>query len=123
MIGGLGKDTLYGNNDDDILIGGYTVYDYNLTALDAIMAEWSSNKSYNERVAYLSSGSGFAYQLRANATSAGARTIEDDEVTDTLYGEDGKDWFLANTDNDSGSSASVKDVISKTSGETVTDID
>ena len=42
MIGGDGKDVLEAGNNDDIMIGGSTIYDGNITALDAIFAEWQS---------------------------------------------------------------------------------
>jgi hypothetical protein len=126
MIGGTGKDLLYGNNDDDILIGGYTSYDNNIWALDLIMKEWTRTDldvttSYSTRVSHLKgtlSGSlSGSVKLIADGAS---RTVFDDSVQDTLYGEDGKDWFLGNTDADGGS---INDIISSVSGEIVTDID
>ncbi len=39
LIGGRGRDYLNGGGHDDILIAGWTDYDTNLSALDAVMAE------------------------------------------------------------------------------------
>ena len=48
-----------GNSGDDILIAGTTAFDHNQAALAAIMAEWTSARSYADRVANLSgTGSG-----------------------------------------------------------------
>ena len=48
------------DHDDDILIGGWTVYDTDLAALDAIMAEWGSERSYQDRIANLNGSTGGA---------------------------------------------------------------
>jgi Ca2+-binding RTX toxin-like protein len=120
MIGGEGKDVIHGNSHDDILIGGSTVYDNNLAALDSILAEWTSNLSFTDRVNRLksTSASGAAYRLIANAANGWAKTVFDDEDQDTLYGDDGYDWMLANTDADGGS---ANDLIYSSSS--ITDID
>jgi hypothetical protein len=56
IIGGLGADTLIGGGGDNILVGGSTVYDTNLTALNAIMAEWTrTDLSFEQRLADLNS--------------------------------------------------------------------
>jgi hypothetical protein len=42
---------LHGDGSDDILIGGTTDFDGNLTALDAILAEWGrTGTDYNTRI-------------------------------------------------------------------------
>src|SRR5262249_28321274 len=46
LIGRMGADTLDGGADDDFLIGGWTDYDANPAALDAIRQEWSSDQKY-----------------------------------------------------------------------------
>jgi hypothetical protein len=59
LIAGASASTLRGGDDDDILIAGTTVYDSDLTALQAIMAEWArTDEDYATRVANLTSGSG-----------------------------------------------------------------
>ena len=49
LIGGLGADRIVGNSDDDILIAGTTDFDASDAALRAIMAEWTSGRSYATR--------------------------------------------------------------------------
>lgn len=119
MIGGGGKDILRGSAQDDILIGGTTAYDGNLFALDKIMSEWTRSDTFTNRVNRLKSsvsdGLNGAYNLVADGAS---RTVFDDSVQDTLYGDDGSDWILGNSDADGGS---VNDLVF--SAECLTDID
>ena len=90
LIGGLGNDFLLGDADDDILIGSETDFDAADVALLALMAEWSSGGTYEDRVNNLRAGGG------ANGTFAlDATTVSDDERPDTLLGLGGRDWFLA----------------------------
>jgi Ca2+-binding RTX toxin-like protein len=58
LIGGLGNDHLNGGADDDILIGGTTSFDANDLALQTLLSEWISNRSFADRVANLSQGTG-----------------------------------------------------------------
>jgi Ca2+-binding RTX toxin-like protein len=99
LIGGTGTDTLDSGGTGSILIGGTTIYDGNLQALWAIMAEWSqANVSYATRVAQLngtqSGGLNGAYVL--NTT-----TVQADSAVDTLVGTNpalktgALDWFFA----------------------------
>src|SRR5262249_46645463 len=53
LIGGNGADRLVGNGGDDILIGGRTAFDGNEAALCAVLAEWTSGRDYQARVANL----------------------------------------------------------------------
>ena len=49
----LGADVLDGGLEDDLLVGGTTDHDANLTALDAILAEWADvNTSATRRIAF-----------------------------------------------------------------------
>jgi Ca2+-binding RTX toxin-like protein len=90
LVGGLGQDTVSGAGGDDILIGGLYLASEDLDAVAAVTAEWSSARSYSQRVANLRSGVGAdaAYQL--NPT-----TLLDDFTVDSLYGGQGQDWFWA----------------------------
>jgi RTX calcium-binding nonapeptide repeat (4 copies) len=108
LIGGFGADWL----GDDILNGGYTDYDtqisngvarhdLNLDALNAVMAEWASSNTYNVRFGAIKTGVGVGGQYRLDPT-----TVHDDLASDTLIGGDGQDWFF----------------IPK-SGDTITDLD
>ena len=58
MIGGRDQDELMGNQGDNLLIGGFSLFDTDIPALQKIMAEWSSGRDYNTRVANLQAGSG-----------------------------------------------------------------
>lgn len=104
LIGGNGADRIVGNADDDILIAGRTAFDDNTAALCAILAEWTSARSYAARVANLmGTGSGSDYANRANGgyflrvtDQAATTTVFDDGAEDVLTGSAGQDWFFAN---------------------------
>src|SRR3954468_6735339 len=51
LIGGDGQDHIVGQTDDDILVAGYSSYDSDLSALNSILAEWVSSRSYGQRTA------------------------------------------------------------------------
>ena len=94
IIGGLGADRIVGNNDDDILISGTTDHDANVTALAAILAEWTSTRSASARVANIS-GTGTGDRLNGSYFLTDAK-VHDDGVRDLLTGSSGFDWFFAN---------------------------
>jgi hypothetical protein len=102
LIGGRGADSLIGGSDDDLLVAGYTSYDLNAAALQAILAEWQrTDESYATRVANLRSGVGAgSYHLVLN-TSTTAGTVFDDGAADVLTGNAGTDWFWASLPQDS----------------------
>ena len=92
LICGLGTDVLRGGAGQDILIGGTTNYDQNITALRAIMNEWTrTDVDYATRIAQLngsqSGGTNGAFLL--NAT-----TVHDDGAANTLFGGLDLDWFF-----------------------------
>jgi hypothetical protein len=68
LIGGSGRDVLAGMGGRDILISGSTSFDTNQTALAAIVNEWTSSASYQQRVADLTdvANSGFGKRLNGN---------------------------------------------------------
>jgi hypothetical protein len=82
LIAGPGGAQLKGGSGDDILIGGFTNYDQNLAALEAIMAEWNSADSYAMRTSALSS-------------FFNTSTVHDDGVADQINGGGGQDWVFA----------------------------
>lgn len=89
LIGGLGTDKLSGEAGDDLLIGDHWTLSGNVTALNAIMAEWSSTKSYAARVANVLNGGG------ANGTSRlSSDSIQNDFAIDHLIGGSERDWFF-----------------------------
>lgn len=89
LIGGDGSDSLFGEAHDDILVAGSTVHDADLTALAAILAEWTSTNSYATRVANIRNGGGANDAFTLDDT-----TVIDDGAVDTLWGQSGQDWFL-----------------------------
>jgi Ca2+-binding RTX toxin-like protein len=96
MIGGEGADAIVGNGGDDLLIGGRTAFDENEGALCALMAEWTSGRSYADRVANLR-GLGSGPRLNGNyflTTTGPGATVPDDGAVDQLNGSAGTDWFF-----------------------------
>jgi Ca2+-binding RTX toxin-like protein len=119
LIGGSGADRIIGNGDADILIAGFTAFDDNVQALSAVMAEWTSGRSYDQRVADLS-GSGDGHGLNGTiflrADGVG-RTVFDDGSADRLAGRQALDWFFANLDH-----GTLDQIIGLQRGETIEDI-
>jgi Ca2+-binding RTX toxin-like protein len=102
LIGGAGADRLFGNKGDDLLIAAFTDYDAIDSALMALMAEWTSARSYESRIAHLSgdaSNPEFAQRLNGDVF-LNAETVHDDGTTDQLTGAAGRDWFFANSSQD-----------------------
>ena len=112
LNGGTGADRLVGDADDDILVAGYTLFDINQMALAAVMAEWTSVRSYSQRVANISNRTvagtdASEFGNRANGgyflmADGANRTVLDDNAVDLLTGSSGQDWFLFNADGESG---------------------
>jgi hypothetical protein len=99
LIGGAGLDLLFAEGGDDVLISGETTHASDRVALDAILAEWGSNRSYNERVDNLigdlnNSGDGLNddYFLIVNGVN---QTVLDDDDFDLLVGGGGRDLYFA----------------------------
>lgn len=128
IIGGTGADRLYGDAHDDILVAGFTAFDEEFNALapsmfaastrlafhvqrqalEAILAEWTSNRSYStRRNNILGTGSGIrrngGYFLKATGPTVTSNTVFDDGARDRLWGDAGTDWFFANLDGDNQS--------------------
>jgi PKD repeat protein len=97
LIGGAGADRLVGNEQDDVLIAGSTAFDANLSALGLILAEWTSGRTFAERVANLGGAVGGAntgvYLVGGSGADA---TVSDDGSEDVLTGNQGNDWFIVN---------------------------
>ena len=104
LIGGLGRDILRGGSQDDVLIAGTTDYDANDQSLKAILNEWKSNASYNNRVGTLINGGG------GLAGPLDASTVQDDRERDWETGQSGRDLFYARIAA-SGVSRSLLDVV------------
>jgi hypothetical protein len=103
IIGGLGSDLITGGGGDNILIGGYSVNDQNLTALNAIFAEWTSADSLSTRKNDILNGGGLNghFLLTPIANANHPATVFDDGVVDQLFDGAGLSWFFWNPRNDS----------------------
>jgi hypothetical protein len=98
IIGGAGADNLIGGGDDNITIGGSTAYDANLTALTAIMAEWTrTDLSFEQRLADLISDAPPARALNG-PYHLNKKTVFDDNAANVLTGGGGLDWFFVGQD-------------------------
>jgi hypothetical protein len=95
IIGGAGGDTITGGGGDNILIGGRSAYDTNLTALDALFAEWTNpTLTIGLRSAALKKGivvNGQTYALNKS-------TVFADAAPDRLIGGAGINWFFVDFD-------------------------
>jgi Ca2+-binding RTX toxin-like protein len=124
LIGGLGADRIVGNEQDDILVAGYTAFDAVDSALAVILAEWTSARSYSTRVSNLM-GAGTGPRANGSTfliTDGAAATVFDDGVADVLTGDTGLDWFLFNVDGD-GDAKKKDKVTDLTAQEFASDLD
>ncbi len=111
LIGGLGRDLLRGGDGDDVLIAGRTSFDASTNALKALMTTWAGAGTYAGRVNALQTGAGPNLIVKAGST----KTVFNDSVVDSLFGEAGNDWFLATL-----SPATQKDKVTKITAEKLT---
>lgn len=93
IIGGAGGDTLFGMSGEDLLIAAITVFDESEADLAQLLSHWSSNATYQERVAYLSGHDSIPYSLQIQAT------VFDDNVANTVWGGSDDDWMISATTN------------------------
>jgi len=95
IIDGSGSDAVTGGGGDNILIGGSTIWDSNMTALQAIMQEWTNpNLTFDARVNALRRGivvNNVTYALNRNTVTA-------DNSPDNLIGGHGQNWFFFDFD-------------------------
>ena len=146
VIGGVGADRIHGDANDDILIAGFTAFEAEFNrsapatfastsrltfeqqriALESILAEWASSRNYaTRRQNIFGTGTGARVNgsnfFRTNDAIMTNNTVFDDNEVDTLWGDDGTDWFFANTVGDRGNVLdSIKD---RTGNELIEDID
>ena len=97
LIGGLGVDRISGDGEQDILIAGITRLDADNTALNAVRAEWTSRRSYEDRVANLRAQPNptFGDRLNEDYFLRKGMEVSDDAGGNFLSGEDERDWFFA----------------------------
>jgi hypothetical protein len=93
LIGGTGADRINGNAHDDLLIAGITTWESNRGAILSILAEWTSGRDYNTRVANIV-GTGSGPRLNGNYFLQQGVTVLDDASSDTLTGAAQIDWFF-----------------------------
>ena len=82
------------------IIGAWTAFDADAVALSAVLAEWSSGRSYQNRIANLR-GTGTGTRSNGNTflkLSGSNATVFDDSDKDNLTGGSGRDWFFAISD-------------------------
>ncbi|MBX3415675.1 MAG: putative Ig domain-containing protein [Pirellulales bacterium] len=92
LLGGLGLDTLKGEADEDLLVADTTTFALNAAALLAIHTEWTSNNSYEDRIAHLTGTAG-----GANGTTylqPGTTLFDDGEIDTLTGGATDLDWYL-----------------------------
>ncbi len=100
LLGGSGIDNLQGGLGDDLVIGdrgiGFenesdTSFDaFNHAAIQLIFSEWTSSRSYLQRIQRIQSGLGPRNAVRLSST-----TLAADLAVDTILGNEGNDWFWA----------------------------
>jgi hypothetical protein len=108
LIGGAGPATLIGGPSDNILIAGHTDYDTDVTALDALFAEWTrtgANSDFATRVQNLMNGVGPNGQYMLTA-----QTVYSAGAPNSLIGGNGHNWFFLTPQEDSVSNADDADV-------------
>jgi Ca2+-binding RTX toxin-like protein len=97
LIGGQDQDSLAGDQGDDLVIGAWTVWDTDPSALRAIRTEWSSARTFDQRIANLS-GTGTGPRLNDHYFLQPNLTVYNDHAHDTMIGGPGRDWFFADLD-------------------------
>ena len=124
IVGGGGADTLYASQNANggegghgsILLAGTTTLTQ--TALQAVLAEWTSSHSYAQRLANIQGQSTAGFASRPNGTNylTAGQTVTNDSAADKLWGDTTGElnWFL--------SGAALDTVGRSKSGETLTAI-
>ena len=93
---------MWGGADDDLLIGGYIndpgsgLDDENVAALEVLVGEWTSERTFEERIGNLNGTApgphpNFPYYL---ITSGPDQTCFADTQEDRLIGNAGNDWLI-----------------------------
>ena len=137
LIGGRGSDRIVGNSDDDILIAGYTAFDYDYQyrfadrpqgllnrshneAVSALLREWTSPRDYSTRIDNISgvdtsqpreNGTFYLRTQDDPVTKADERTVFGDGARDFLTGSNGDDWFFFNPEEDKDKTTDLRDEV------------
>lgn len=96
VIGGTGRDFIFGGSGTDLLIAGTTKFDQDSAALRKLQAEWTSERSVQQRIANLYNGSGSTNRLNEdNFLTVGTEgSVQDDDERDLLFGGGSMDWLF-----------------------------
>jgi Tol biopolymer transport system component len=100
IIGGTGTSTIIGRGGNDLDIAGWTIYDHDIRALAAILAEWASSDDFPTRVADLTGqGNGHGQGLNGNYFLEPGTTVFDNGVQDSITAGAGQELIFANVAN------------------------
>ena len=120
LIGGKGNDILiaqYGTSilqggvGSDLLIAGIIPTNSLLiTNLLAIQSEWTSTRTYVDRIANLE-GTGVGPRNNGDVYLTPGDTVIDNDTIDQVFGEADQDWFFANPGEDILSDVDVSEVV------------
>jgi hypothetical protein len=99
IVGSYGADWLYGGSGQDLVIAGRLFYLNLLTSVYSIQAEWTSSRSYSERVSNLL-GTGLGPRFNANVFLVPGATVLNDTSIDHLFGDDDQDWLVYDQQSD-----------------------
>ncbi|MFK7821698.1 MAG: calcium-binding protein [Planctomycetaceae bacterium] len=95
LVGGTGADEIDGGGSGDLLLAGSA--SSLASTWPAIMKEWTSERTYTERVGNLRDGSGTADRANGDVFLVAKDTVTDDAGADSLTGGTATDWFFGNS--------------------------
>jgi hypothetical protein len=96
LIGGRGNGTtIHGHSGNDLIIAGYTSFDNNPAALDALFAEWDSTDSITQRMQYLSGPIGHHNGSYFLIHSGIGQTVFTAGYSDTITDVAGTNWVIS----------------------------
>ncbi|MBX3411141.1 MAG: right-handed parallel beta-helix repeat-containing protein [Pirellulales bacterium] len=99
ILGEGGLDVLSALEEEDLLVSGPVSFDLHIASLFAIMSEWTSNRTFSERIANIN-GTGVGARNNGDVFLQPTVTVFDEGALDLLTGGTEDDWFLAQTSND-----------------------
>jgi len=99
LLGEGGLDTLTAVSEEDLLISGPVSFDLHVESLLSIMSEWTSGRTFEERVANIN-GTGIGARNNGDNFLQVGVTVFDEGALDMLSGGTQADWFFAQTSND-----------------------
>ena len=97
LVGGRGSDDLNAGFGGDILIGGRA--SASDAALQTVLAEWTSSRTYGQRIDNIRNGTG---PILGGVALVPGGNVFDDNNSDTLRGNFGRDWYFAEQDGQDG---------------------